>query len=536
MKMSKNEVKASKFFFYVILFTIFFVGLFSLIVLKTSAYTIYDQYLNSTNTGFGINYTANYCGAYPIQHVTSTLVSFSPTASGNLKTLSVKIDRNSIGMGNTTTTFLKASIYESSTLITSSDLLNLGSYATSSTSTPYLINFNFTFPTYIYSGASYKLQVQYESPYPNVFSAISFQSQLNGDCSHVPPGFDFSSIHPYLIFSTDSSQSTSSAESSYSIAQGIGTNLLFPYNSSTLGGFDAFKISYFGIPNDPYKHLQYQVVYATTSDRVINYTNSGTYDGNILGKKQNEVLDRTLNAPPISYVENTGTYVKYLYGGNVTSSLSVFDNLPVGTYYARSFVLANNSSSQDIVFSDLLAYSRLITFQITASGTVVENLPSNYYEDLLSSINAKATSTESYLTCQRPDGITDIGGGLVYAGCWFVNQLITPHTFTQDFFDSGVRDFKSVFPFSIAFDTYDALILGIDSISSSTNSTVGYTVPDLYSGQLSTSTRTITFLSSSTFDIIDSESQVFIYNLGRFLMILFATGAIVLQVIPKRKR
>jgi len=102
-------------------------------------------------------------------------------------------------------------------------------------------------------------------------------------------------------------------------------------------------------------------------------------------------------------------------------------------------------------------------------------------------------NTSSSSPCNKPDGITDVGGGIAYGGCEIFNFLFKPIGYSDSLLATEYDKIKSVAPFSIFFDTYKIVSSTLSNYNAT--STNGFDINILgYNNE----TRTIVTINSSS--------------------------------------
>lgn len=287
-------------------------------------------------------------------------------------------------------------------------------------------------------------------------------------------------------------------------------NFKFPANGTTTPIFDNYWLTFTGLnPTD-----LYSVNVSSTEQNLFGYqpknSISGGYGQSLMHQGRLATFQGDLtcgNSFSSSWNFLATAVLSDLTSGqyNIAQSTTNFYQLPVcgtnGTSTFLSIFPIVNTSSPSALSSGTFNTSALFTNPFI-------------------SLNVNVSST----FCQKPAGITDIGGGIVYAGC----ILFTPTQGAIQYLTNGVAAFQQVPPFSFVF----AALNRANAVIGAASGTGTDLILSNYAFDSGLNTASITtplaLLTSSTLSSwLGTTSKNSIFQVEDFVMYAFLFFAIV---------
>jgi hypothetical protein len=203
-----------------------------------------------------------------------------------------------------------------------------------------------------------------------------------------------------------------------------------------------------------------------------------------------------------------------LYYANATLTDLSASNYGVVATTSISFTVINPNNQSSTKLDDV------ITLAGSGSSTV------GLVAGTVTVVNPQADQTP----CNPPSNISDIGGGITYAGCYLAQLLFTPTANVQQYMASSTSQFEQAPPFSQVFMTYNELTNAISSTPASQDLNYSLTLGD---GTYVNATYTVPFLTSTTMaTAITPSGKTVMYNLEDAMFDLLTLG--VMFYVPLR--
>lgn len=242
----------------------------------------------------------------------------------------------------------------------------------------------------------------------------------------------------------------------------------YPQNGTTTPIFDNFWLTFSNVTTTSLYGIEITYDWNSTLD---NPYNSPNY---LSGYGQSLLHQGRLSA----YQPFQGT--NFAIGGGTTRGVTAYAYLFDFTDCGQSnFLNCPVLSSTSVNFNQYLL-SATTTFifvgpsiptSTTSSTDGTYNVEATTTIPLIISINLTTSTTN----CQQPDNITDIGGGIYWAGCQLTNALLNPNVVPQStsYLNDSIEKFKQVPPFVAFFQAASTTESALTNASTSAGVSIG---------------------------------------------------------------